>query len=277
MSLTTAAIAERALRFHALHRGDGVLLLPNAWDVITARVFEQAGFAALGTTSFGIARAHGFRDGEDAAYDVTLDMVRRIAPALSVPLTADIEAGYGDTPEEVGARGRELLQAGAVGFNIEDGSLRDPSGLADAALQSEKVAALKEAGASLGIPVFVNARTDVFWRDPNAGASGLAAALRRAEVYLSAGADGIFIPGLTDREAIRTAAAALKAPLNILATPRTPPVAALASLGVKRLSLGSGPVRAALGCLRAIGREILEQGTYRFLDDAVPYDEANEL
>lgn len=269
--------ARRAQRFHALHHADRPLVLPNAWDVITARLFEDSGFPAVGTTSFGIARAHGFRDGENAAMDVTLAMVARIAAALDVPLTVDLEAGYADTPEGVAENGRRFIEAGAVGFNLEDGQADGDTPLADPGLQAEKIAALKSAGQSLGVPVFVNARTDVFWLHTASGPAALEAALTRAERYVAAGADGVFLPGLTDREAIAEAAARIGVPLNLLAGPNTPPLEALAKLGVRRLSLGSGPMRATLGLLRRLATELLEQGRYTSLTGALPYDDANRL
>ena len=269
--------AERARHLRSLHHAEGMLVLPNAWDVITARVLEECGFAAVGTTSFGIARAHGFRDGDNAAFEVTRAMTGRMAAALSVPLSADIEAGYGDSPSEITTHARDLIEAGVVGFNIEDGQAQAPSALADPALQCEKIASLKEAGRQTGVPVFVNARTDVFWLHTHTGEAAFAEAVRRADSYVRAGADGIFIPGLVDPETIARAVQAVDAPLNILASLRTPKAPILASLGVKRLSLGSGPVRASLGLLRTLGREVLEHGTYGFLEGALPYDEANAL
>jgi 2-methylisocitrate lyase-like PEP mutase family enzyme len=277
MSVDAGRIAEKAQHLRALHHGPQMLVLANAWDVITARVLEESGFAAVGTTSFGIARAHGFRDGDNAAFAVTLAMASRMAAALSVPLSADIEAGYGDTPDEVAARAGELIEAGVVGFNIEDGQGHATSPLADPELQAEKIAALKAAGARAGVPAFVNARTDVFWLRTHTGEAAFEEVVRRAEAYVRAGADGIFIPGLVDREDIARAVRAIDAPLNFLAGPRTPKAPDLAALGVKRLSLGSGPMRATLGLLRTLGREVLDHGTCGFLDGAIPYDEANAL
>jgi len=177
----------------------------------------------------------------------------------------------------VAGHGARFMEAGAVGFNIEDGQAPASCPLADPVLQSEKIAALKEAGARTGVPVFVNARTDVFWLGVGTGREAMEEALRRAEAYVRAGADGIFIPGLVDREDIARAAAAIPVPLNLLASSKTPPAPALAALGVKRLSLGSGPIRATLALLQGIGRELIDRGTYGFLDGAVPYEEANQM
>ena len=277
MSVDTLVSAARAQTFRALHHAERLLVLPNAWDVMTARVFEDGGFPAVGTTSFGIARAHGFRDGDNAAREVTRAMAGCMAEALSVPLSADIEAGYGDTPAEVEVECRRLIEAGVVGFNIEDGQAQAEAPLADPARQCEKIAALKAAGAAAGVPVFVNARTDVYWLRTHSGAAALDETLRRAELYLRAGADGIFVPGLVERATIERAVRAIGAPLNILASPQAPLAGELAALGVKRLSLGSGPARATLGLLRRLGREIQDEGTYGYLAGAIPYDEANAL
>jgi 2-methylisocitrate lyase-like PEP mutase family enzyme len=258
-----------AERFRALHDGPEVLVLPNAWDVLTARAFEDAGFPAVGTTSFGIARAHGLRDGANAAWDATLATVRRMAAALQTPLSVDMEGGFGGTPDDVARRARALADAGAAGFNLEDG--RDDATLEDAGRQRDVIAAVRSA-----VPgAFVNARCDVFWQAPDAGARGLETALARARVYVDAGADGIFLPGLVASHAIAEAVRATGVPLNVLATPQTPTVAVLRALGVRRLSTGSGPARAVLALLRRIGDELRTHGTYGYLADAPGYSEAN--
>jgi 2-methylisocitrate lyase-like PEP mutase family enzyme len=260
---------DRAARFRALHEGPGVLVLPNAWDVLTARAFEDAGFPAVGTTSFGIARAHGLRDGVNAAWDATLATVARIASALRVPLSVDMEGGFGGTPDEVARRARALADAGAAGINLEDG--RADGTLEDAGRQRDVIAAVRAAMPD----AFLNARCDVFWLDPDAGASGLGAALARARVYLDAGADGVFLPGLVAADAIAQTVRALDVPLNVLATPLTPSVGVLRDLGVRRVSTGSGPARAVLALLGRIADELRTQGTYGYLANAPGYAEAN--
>jgi 2-methylisocitrate lyase-like PEP mutase family enzyme len=255
--------------FRALHQGPGVLLLANAWDVMTARAFEDAGFAAVGTTSFGIARAHGLVDGAADGWDATLATVGRMARALRVPLSVDMEGGFGGGPGDVAARARALAEAGAAGLNLEDG--RADGTLEDAGRQGELIAAVRTAAPG----AFLNARCDVFWQQPDAGARGLASALDRARGYVAAGADGVFLPGLADPAAIGAAVRELAVPLNVLATPRTPPVEALQALGVRRLSLGSGPARAVIALLRRIADELHTRGTYLYLADAPSYTDAN--
>jgi 2-methylisocitrate lyase-like PEP mutase family enzyme len=260
---------DRAARFHALHDGPEVLVLPNAWDVLTARAFEDAGCPAVGTTSFGIARAHGLRDGANEAWDATLSAVARMAAAVRVPVSVDMEGGFGGTPDEVARRAAALADAGAAGFNLEDG--RADGTLEDVGRQRDLIAAVRVATRG----AFVNARCDVFWLTPDAGAPGLAQALERARAYEAAGADGIFLPGLVAPDAIAEAVRALGVPLNVLATPRTPPVAALRDLGVRRLSTGSGPARAVLALMQRIADELRTHGTYGYLADAPGYAEAN--
>ncbi|MET0552146.1 MAG: isocitrate lyase/phosphoenolpyruvate mutase family protein [Vicinamibacteria bacterium] len=260
---------DRAARFRALHGGPEVLVLPNAWDVLTARAFAGAGFPAVGTTSFGIAQAHGLRDGANDAWDATLATVARMSSALDVPLSVDMEGGFGGAPDDVARRARALADAGAAGLNLEDG--RHGGTLEDAGRQRDLIAAVRSA-----VPdAFVNARCDVFWLAPDAGGPGLRTALTRARAYVDAGADGIFLPGLVAPDAIAEAARALGVPLNVLATPRTPTVGVLRDLGVRRLSTGSGPARAVLGLMRRIAHELRAEGTYGYLADAPDYAEAN--
>jgi len=268
---------DRAARFLALHSGPAILLLPNAWDAASARLFEEAGFPAIGTTSAGIAFSLGFPDGEHVPFAEVVEVVRRIVRAVRVPVSADIEAGFGETPEEVARSCQAILETGAVGVNLEDRS-RDRTRLAGIALQSDRIQAVKEAASRAGGAIVVNARTDVFLGSIGAPESRFDEAVRRCRAYRAAGADCLFVPGVAEEETIARLVRAIDGPLNILAGAATPPVARLASLGVSRMSLGSGPMRASLGLLRRIAKELLETGTYAALtSDAVPYDEANRL
>ncbi|HYR46564.1 MAG TPA: isocitrate lyase/phosphoenolpyruvate mutase family protein, partial [Thermoanaerobaculia bacterium] len=201
----------------------------------------------------------------------------RIVRAVRIPVTADIEAGFGGAPDEVAESCLAVLEAGAVGVNLEDRS-RDRARLSDIVVQSERIQAVKEAAARAGGALVVNARTDVFLGSIGAPETRLDEAVRRCNAYRAAGADCLFVPGVADDETIARLANAIEGPLNVLAVPGTPPVARLASLGVRRVSLGSGPMRATMGLLRRIARELLETGTYAALtSDAIPYEEANRL
>jgi 2-methylisocitrate lyase-like PEP mutase family enzyme len=268
---------DRAARFLALHAGPSILLLPNAWDAASARLVEEAGFPAVATTSAGVAFSLGFPDREQAPITLVLEAVGRIVRAVRVPVTADIEAGFGETAEEVARNCRAVLEAGAVGINLEDRS-REPGRLSDIAAASERIQAVKEAASRAGGALVVNARTDVFLGSIGEPGKRFDEAVRRSNAYRRAGADCLFVPGVSDEETIARLVEAIDGPLNILAVAGTPPVSRLSSLGVARLSLGSGPMRATLGLLRRIARELVETGTYDALTSgAIPYDEANRL
>ncbi|MEV5341998.1 isocitrate lyase/phosphoenolpyruvate mutase family protein [Streptomyces sp. NPDC052676] len=216
--------------FTELHRAGDPLLLPTAWDHASARLIAAQGFAAIGTTSLGVAAAAGLPDGAAATREETL----RLALALGTEpflLSVDAEGGFGDDPEEVGEFARELAAVGAVGINLEDG-------LGSAARHAEKIAAVKAAAPGL----FVNARTDTYWLGDGEGTRS------RMEAYREAGADGLFVPGLTDPAEIAALVRDFDGiPLNVLYTPDGPAVAHLADLGVRRISLGSLLYRRALG------------------------------
>jgi len=267
---------ERAAGFRKLHGGPRLLLLPNAWDAASARLFEEEGFEAIGTTSAGVAFSHGFPDGERMAFRDVITTIERITRAVRIPVTADIEAGFGETPDGVGASIRAVVDAGAVGVNLEDGKERKE--LVPVSLHSERIRAAREAASSAGGDVVINARTDVYLDAVGPPESRFDEAVRRANAYRKAGADCLFVPGVTDAGTIERLAREIDGPLNVLAGAETPPVRELERFGVARLSLGSGPMRAALGLLRRIAREIREGGTYGALTSgALSYAEANGL
>ena len=270
---------EKAQTFRALHTGAHILVLPNAWDVASARIFEKAGFTAVATTSAGVANSLGYSDGQYAPRDEVLFVVRRIAQSVQVPVTADIEAGYGvNSVEEVLTTVRGVLEAGAVGINLEDSDGDVNGTLVEVGLQVEKIKAIREVAASEGVPLVINARTDAFHLARLDRADQFALAVERANAYRAAGADCLFTPFVTDAITIATLIKEVNGPLNILAMPGTPSVAELEQMGVKRVSVGAGPFRATLALVQRIARELHEQGTYRaFLDNAMPYAEANAL
>jgi 2-methylisocitrate lyase-like PEP mutase family enzyme len=269
--------ASRAKDFLELHQGPKTLVLPNAWDVASARVFEEGGFPAVATTSAGVAFALGHPDGERLGLDDLLQVVSRIADALRVPLSVDFEAGHGRSPEDVEANCRLLIEAGAVGLNLEDSRMGTPE-LADPSLQVEIVRAAREAGRAEGVHLVINARTDVFLAAVGEPESRLENTVLRVNRYLEAGADCLFVPGVSDRQTIAALVREVKGPLNVLAGSGTPPIAELERLGVRRVSVGSGPMRATLGLVQRIARELKEQGTYSsFVEGALSYPAANGL
>ena len=264
--------SDRADEFRRLHR-DGVLVLPNVWDVASARLVEQAGARAVATTSGGVAWSLGAPDGDRLSRELAVDAVRRIAGAVAVPVSADIESGFGATPDDVAETVSMVLDAGAVGVNLEDAG----SPLRDVAEQAERIAAARAAADAAGVPLFVNARTDVYLRRVGEESGRPAETVRRAEAYAAAGADGIFVPGVLDLAVLRQLAEAIPHPLNVLAGPGAPPVGELAALGVRRVSVGTSIAEAAYGTVRRAAVELLTSGTYGELAGGIDYGELNAI
>jgi len=263
--------------FRALHQGTHPLVLPNAWDVPSARVFEDAGFPAVATSSAGLMVSRGYRDGEEMPRDELVEAVARIAGRLTVPLSADIVGGFGRTPRAVTATVRRVLAAGAVGINLED---LEPSagGLYPAEAQVLKIEAIRRVGRSMGIPLVINARTDALRHAPGDDQDRFREAIRRSTAYRDAGADCVYPMGLTDAPAIATFVGALRCPVNVMVRKGLPPVTALEKLGVKRVSFGPSASYAAMGLLRRASREVLDRGTYgALLEGAITFDELNQL
>lgn len=267
----------KADAFRRMHREPKVLVLPNVWDVAGARIFEEEGFRAIATTSAGIAFTLGYADGQRIPRDEMFAAVERIAGAVQVPVTADVESGYGNRPEDAAQTARAVMEAGAVGMNLEDAAHDERQTLLELPLQLEKIAAVRETVRKSGIPVVLNARTDVYLRGMGTPESRFDAALQRLMAYRDAGADCLFVPGLRDTETIRRLTSQLKHPVNILATPEFPSIAELEGAGVARVSLGSGPMRATLGLLRRMAREIKTEGTYRTMQGGPSHAEVNRM
>ncbi|WP_327580507.1 isocitrate lyase/phosphoenolpyruvate mutase family protein [Nonomuraea sp. NBC_00507] len=258
-------MTDQAALFRALHHGGAVLVLPNAWDAASAAVIEGAGAQAIATTSAGVSWANGAPDAHGLSRERMAAAVGRIVAAVSVPVTADIEGGYGD----VAATVRAVIEAGAVGVNLEDSGgapLLSPKD------QARRIAEAREAADAAGVDVFINARTDVYL----AGIPGdqPAEVEERARVYADAGADGLFVPGLLDLDAIaRLAGGPL--PLNVMAGPGAPAVAELAAAGVTRVSVGSAIAQSAYACAARAAAELLGAGTYDTLADGLDYGGLN--
>lgn len=235
---------QRARAFHALHvKGDPVILY-NCWDPGSAKIVAAAGAKAIATGSWPVAAAFGFADGEKIPLALALDNISRIAAAVDLPVTMDLEGGYGISPEAVAATVAQAIAAGAVGFNFED-QIVGGEGLHDIDIQTKRIAAAVAAVKASGVPVFVNARTDLFLKaKPDAhGAALLDQAIERAKAYERAGAHGFFAPGIADAALIGKLTAATALPVNIIALANVPPRAELAKLGVARISYGPVPYR----------------------------------
>ena len=270
--------ATKAALFQRLHLGPEALVIANAWDAASARVFEQAGIRAVGTGSAGVAFSHGYRDDEFIPREVMLRAIGEMVRAVDVPVTADILSGLGDTPDAVAATIREVIALGASGVNIEDGSDIGGAHLVDVELHCDKIRAACESARHAGVEIVVNARTDSYWLKLGDDAERLRTSIARANRYRADGAHCLFVPVAARPELIATLVKEIDGPLNILAVPGCPKVAELQALGVRRLSVGSGPMRAAMMLTRRIARDLIDSGSYaRFHDDAIPYQEANAL
>jgi 2-methylisocitrate lyase-like PEP mutase family enzyme len=266
-----------AEQFRALHHGPLPLVLLNAWDAASALIFARAGAKAIATTSAGIAAALGYPDGQHITPQEMTAAVARIATAVDLPVSADLEAGYGDTPQDAAATARAALAAGAVGLNLEDTTDSSEGPLLDTERQAQKIRGVRAVGEEAGVPLVINARTDVFLAQVGEPGERIQHAAARANAYRAAGADCTFVPGVSDAATIAQLISAIDAPLNILAVPGTPSVSELHRLGVARISLGSGPMRAALALTRDIAQELFEQGTYSALENAIAYPDLCRL
>jgi 2-methylisocitrate lyase-like PEP mutase family enzyme len=262
--VSIGAPSEKAAALLALHAGSG-FVLPNAWDGGSARILVQVGFAALATSSAGIAWSCGAPDGGALDRDTMLEHVGRIVASVRVPVTADLEAGYADTADEVGLTVARAVEIGAVGANLEDAGQGGLYGIDEAV---DRVAAAR--GAAPSGSFVLNARTDTYF----AGRTDdvFAETVERAVRYLEAGADCVFVPGVVEADTIRRLAAAIPGPLNVVAgLANTIDAPALLALGVKRVSLGGSLARAVLSMLERAGQELHNSGTLGFLDDAIGY------
>jgi 2-methylisocitrate lyase-like PEP mutase family enzyme len=252
---------DKAVAFRNLHRGPGILVLPNAWDAVSARLFEQAGFPAVATTSGGIATLFGFPDGQNIPRRLMLEVLGHIAALVSVPVSADLERGYGDTPEEIGETILTAIRLGVVGANLEDGTGEPAKPVKEVERQVEIIKAVRKAAEVAEVPFFLNARIDLYLREVESEDERFQETVRRAHAYREAGADCIFPIGVKDRELIRRLAREIPAPINILALPDSPTISELQDWGVARVTFGSGLMRATMPLVREMAKELREIGS----------------
>jgi 2-methylisocitrate lyase-like PEP mutase family enzyme len=238
--------------FRHLHTSE-TLVLANAWDAGSARLFEHAGSKAIATTSAGLAWANGYADGDKLPTDTLVGAVAAIARVIKVPLTVDIESGYSHDPSSVAELIDRLIDAGAIGINIEDGA-------ESVEMLCAKIAAIRERVTKKGADLFINTRTDVYLRGLASADKRVSETLRRAEIYKSAGADGIFVPGVLQSAEIQVLCEKITLPVNVMALPSLPPLAELNAVGVKRLSAGAAISIAVLGEAQRLARAFLESG-----------------
>jgi len=254
---TVSAQQERAIAFREMHTSERPLLLANVWDALSARVAVAAGAAAIGTTSFGIALSHGVNDGEVLAFDEVVTIARNIVGAVDVPVTIDLEAGRGSSADGVAAAVTDVVAAGAVGVNIEDSIPGQAGQLFEIAEQVERLTAARAAADAAGIPVYINARCDVYFGASVIADRMLEETLTRARAYRGAGADGLFLPGLVDLNTIATVATNTDFLLNVMVSPGLPSFDDLAAPGVRRISQGGSAFLAVTGVLTSLTRDYL--------------------
>jgi len=268
---------EKAEDFRALHHGKRILILPNGWDVPSARLFEDAGFPAIATSSAGMLVSLGYPDGEVIGRTEFVSAIGRIARVLSVPLSADVVAGFGKTTKEVLVTVKAILKTGAVGINIEDFTHATKK-LYPIERQVENVKAIRKLGETTGIPLVINARTDALRFAEGDEGARLREAVRRATAYRDAGADCVYPMGLVDADSITNFVKALDFPINVMVRKSLPPISELQRLGVARVSFGPSPSYAAMGLLKRAAKEVLEKGTYEnLIEGAITFDELNAL
>ncbi|TMI64044.1 isocitrate lyase/phosphoenolpyruvate mutase family protein [Candidatus Bathyarchaeota archaeon] len=273
----TRSQKDKAQDFRGLHHGKRILILPNAWDVPSARVFEDEGFPAVATSSAGLMVSLGYPDGEVMGRPEFMSAVERIARVLSVPLSVDIVAGFGKTTKEVVATVKAILKAGGIGINIEDFAHATKK-LFPVERNVENVKAIRRLGDAVGVPLVINARTDALRFGTGDDEAKFEEAVRRATAYRDAGADCVYPMGLTEAGSISRFVKELDFPINVMVRKGLPPVSHLERLGVARVSFGPSASYATMGLLKRASKEVLEKGTYQNLVDAViSFDELNSL
>ena len=275
--MNAAEQAGKAEIFRNLHRGPSLLLLPNAWDAISARICAAAGFPSIATTSGGVSWALGYADGEAAPWPEVVAATARIVRVVSVPVTADIEAGFGDTPEAVGKSISEIIRAGVVGVNLEDGTPRGAAQIRTVADARERIAAARAAARAAGVPIVINARTDLYLRNIGDPGTRFDEAVERGKAYLAAGADCFYPITLRDPPTIARLVKALAAPININVRAGSPSVAELEALGVVRASTASAIALMAASTIREVAEELKASGRFDALNPAMTQADAQRL
>lgn len=261
----------------AMHHRPSPLVLPNAWDVITARIFEGVGFPAVGTTSAGMAAALGYADGSYLPVEMLEPALRRMVEAVQVPITADIEAGYGRTTQDTVDNVHRLIDTGIAGINIEDFAGKPYDALIPIEIQVERITAIRELAGAVGIPLVINARIDAVFHSGLEGSALMDEILWRACQYQQAGADCIFVFGVHDASTIKKLVLGISGPLNIMVGTGVPSAMELASLGVARISMGPAALLVAMRAVKQVAAELFTDGTSESSSQsAMSYQELNQ-
>ena len=264
---------EKADRFLKFHHDEEILVLLNSWDIGSSRLIEASGYKAIATTSMGIAASLGYPDCQVIPFSEMMAVITGIANTVQVPLTVDVEAGYGDSLDEIIDSIKKIIATGIVGVNIEDSVALNPV-LVDEGEFCERISAIRALADSLGFHLVINARTDSFYTSSGSQRERLRESIKRGNAYREAGADCIFVQPVAERETISTLVKEIDAPINILANPgigagMPPSIRELQDLGVARVSLGSGLMKATLALIKKVADELSEKGTYNILLDAM--------
>ena len=275
--MNQAEQAQQAELFRNKHAGPRLLLLPNAWDAMSARVFVAAGFDAIATTSGGVAWSLGYADGEQAPWNEVVAATARIVRVARVPVTADIEAGYGETPDAVMRSVTEIIEAGAVGVNLEDGTSHGPIPIRSPQDAADRLRAAREAAKAAAVPIVINGRTDLYLRNIGDEASRFDETVERGRAYLAAGADCVYPIGLRDPATIGRLVKALGAPININVRAGSPSVAELEALGVARASTASQVALMAMSMTRQVADDLRATGRFDKLAPAMSQADAQRL
>ncbi len=268
--MTKAEQKIKAEALLSLHHAPELLVLPNIWDPLGALMLQRIGYPAVATASASIAFSLGYDDGQNISLDTMLEAVGRIAGSVDVPVTADMERGFGERPDEVAANMRRVLQAGAVGVNLEDSTIEDGS-LQDLEFQCDRIRAVRSMADEEGIPLVINARTDVFIsKFVGDHETQVAETIRRGKAYFDSGADCFYPILVGDTATLKQIHDAVQAPINVLALANTAPMRELEAIGIGRLSLGPGMMKASMAAMKTIAGELKEYGSYdRFTTDAM--------
>lgn len=260
---------EKAELFLKLHHDKEILVIVNSWDPGSSRLIEASGFKAVGTTSMGISASLGYPDCEQISFSEMLQAIKNIADKITLPLTVDIEGGFGNNTKDIVTNIRKVIETGVVGINLEDSVKLSPD-LLDPSEFSDRIAAVRELSGSLGIHLVINARTDSFLTSSGPANKRLDESIKRGNIYKDAGADCIFVPNITDVNSISTLVREIDAPVNILANPSNgtalpPGLKELEEIGVARLSVGSSLMKSTLALIKRVADEIITAGSYNYL------------
>ena len=273
--------ADKAKKFLDMHHSSKIMVLPNAWDVFSAKIYEHAGFKAIGTTSAGIAATLGFPDGERMSLQDNLRVSKRIVENTNLPVSIDAETGYAESAEAIAETAQAVIDIGAVGLNIEDGTGNKENPLFDVSVMCERIAAIRDRSLSNDIHLVINARTDVYLSSRTSPAAKFEETILRAHAYKKAGADCIFapsMPGVLDEGLIAQLVKSIHSPVNIISDRNSPSLSSLEEIGVSRVSLGPRPMRACMALLKTISQEIMQSGTFTSMDDSeISYSDVNKM